>query len=47
VAGCGGGGVYSAVGHVDVLGWLNINGAPLEVGLSATDFADVTVNMGT
>lgn len=39
--GCGGGGVYTTIGHVDVLGWLNLNGAPLEVGLEARHFAEI------
>lgn len=39
VAGCGGGGIYTTVGSVEMLGWLAANGAPLEVGLGARHFA--------
>ena len=38
--GCGGGGIYSVVGHVDVLAWLSTNGATLSVGLNARQFAE-------
>jgi hypothetical protein len=37
---CGGGGVYSAVAHPDVLKWLAVNGVPLELGLGARRFAE-------
>lgn len=37
---CGGGGIYTAVGHPDVLKWLAVNGAPLELGLGASRFAE-------
>ncbi|WFP61464.1 MULTISPECIES: trypsin-like serine protease [unclassified Mesorhizobium] len=37
---CGGGGVYTAVAHPDVLKWLAVNGVPLEVGLTAKRFAE-------
>ncbi|WJI42194.1 trypsin-like serine protease [Mesorhizobium sp. C120A] len=37
---CGGGGIYSVVGHVDVLAWLSVNGATSSVGLNARHFAE-------
>ena len=37
---CGGGGVYTAVAHPDVLKWLAVNGVPLELGLAARRFAE-------
>jgi hypothetical protein len=38
-SGCGGGGIYTTVGSVELLGWLAANGAPLEVGTGARHFA--------
>ena len=40
---CGGGGIYTAVGDVELLGWLAANGAPLQVGSGARDFALETI----
>ncbi|WP_155956468.1 trypsin-like serine protease [Rhizobium sp. CF080] len=37
---CGGGGVYTAVGHSDVLKWLAVNGVPLEVGDQARRYVE-------
>lgn len=36
---CGGGGIYTSIGHVDIIAWLTANGAPVEVGLEAKEFA--------
>ncbi|WP_181763133.1 S1 family peptidase [Mesorhizobium sp. B2-4-13] len=41
--GCGGGGIYTAVGQVNVLVWLSQNGAPMEVGMKARRFAKRTI----
>jgi V8-like Glu-specific endopeptidase len=41
--GCGGGGIYTAVGQVNVLVWLSQNGAPMEVGLKARRFASKSI----
>lgn len=43
---CGGGGVYTAVAHPDVLKWLAVNGAPLEVWPAARHFARQIIKSG-
>lgn len=37
--GCGGGGIYTAVAHPDVMAWLAVNGVPLDHGATARRFA--------
>ena len=37
---CGGGGIYTAVAHPDVLEWLALQGVPLELGTAARRFAE-------
>ncbi|WP_165422615.1 trypsin-like serine protease [Rhizobium ruizarguesonis] len=41
ITGCGGGGIYIAVGHVDVVAWLSLNDIPVTTGLNATRFAEI------
>lgn len=38
--GCGGGGVYTAIAHPEVLKWLAVNGAPLQIGMGGDSFAE-------
>lgn len=41
--GCGGGGIYTAVAHPDVMSWLAVNGVSLDHGATARRFAETVV----